>query len=144
MALRIYDLPTQLLGLVGEKLAARYLRRKGWRVLAQRLHTESAEIDLVARDGEQLVCVEVKTGRLPFRASALGGRSPVLRWRPGRRATRRQLARLRRAAGQINAGSARKARVDLIEVLVEMAGNEVRFIHHRDCRQPPKAPPSSP
>ena len=48
-------------GLRGEMQAARYLRRQGMRVLARRYRTPHGEIDLIARDGEYLVFVEVKT-----------------------------------------------------------------------------------
>lgn len=47
----------------GEDLAHRYLRRRGYVVIARNWRTRSgqAEIDLIARKGEALVFVEVKT-----------------------------------------------------------------------------------
>ena len=142
-ALRYLNLSPNTLGRVGERLAARYLRRSGWKILADRLLTEAAEIDLLAMDGDHLVCVEVKTGRVPFCSRALGGHEPVLRWRPGRHATPSQLKRLRRAAQSLAPSRSRKVRVDLVEVLVDSTGRRVEFIHHRECRHPPKAPPVS-
>ena len=47
--------------MIGEARAALYLRKKGMRVLARRYRAGHGEIDLVARDGETLVFVEVKT-----------------------------------------------------------------------------------
>lgn len=47
----------------GERAASRYLRRKGMRVLCRSYRTPRGEIDLVARDGDTLVFVEVKTRR---------------------------------------------------------------------------------
>jgi putative endonuclease len=44
-----------------EMWAAYYLRLKGFRILAQRVRTPRGEIDLVARRGQLLVFVEVKT-----------------------------------------------------------------------------------
>ncbi len=44
----------------GETLAAWYLRLTGWRVLARRVKTPRGEIDLIARRGRTLACVEVK------------------------------------------------------------------------------------
>ena len=51
------------LGNRGEKAAARYLRRKGLRILARQFETRWGELDLIARDGDTLVFVEVKTRR---------------------------------------------------------------------------------
>jgi putative endonuclease len=48
---------------LGEKHASRYLRRQGYRVLVRRFRSRAGEIDLVCRDGEWLVFVEVKTRR---------------------------------------------------------------------------------
>lgn len=51
------------LGLRGERLAARELKRRGYRILERRWRCRAGEIDLVARDGETLVVVEVKARR---------------------------------------------------------------------------------
>jgi putative endonuclease len=53
----------RLLGERGERAAARFLRREGLRVLLRGYRTRSGEIDLVARDGDTLVFVEVKARR---------------------------------------------------------------------------------
>ncbi|MCW1403228.1 YraN family protein [Novosphingobium sp. MW5] len=47
-------------GRKGERLAAWYLRLKGWRVLASRIKTPRGEIDLIARRGKLVAFVEVK------------------------------------------------------------------------------------
>ncbi len=51
------------LGKEGEKLACRFLRRKGYRVRERNYCSSLGEIDIVARDKETLVFVEVKTRR---------------------------------------------------------------------------------
>jgi putative endonuclease len=43
-----------------ERLAAWWLRLKGWRILAMRARTPVGEVDLVARRGRVLAFVEVK------------------------------------------------------------------------------------
>lgn len=54
--------PTAALGRRGEDLAHRYLQRAGFRVVARNYKPgEDSEIDIVARQGEWLVFVEVKT-----------------------------------------------------------------------------------
>jgi putative endonuclease len=52
------------LGTRGERLAARFLRRNGYKILYRNFRGRSGgEIDLVCRDGDTLVFVEVKTRR---------------------------------------------------------------------------------
>ncbi|RUL86294.1 YraN family protein [Tautonia sociabilis] len=47
----------------GEREAARSLRRQGMTILSRNYRTAQGEIDLIARDRETLVFVEVKTRR---------------------------------------------------------------------------------
>jgi putative endonuclease len=53
----------RLLGDRGEREAARCLRRLGYRILVRGYRTPRGEIDLIARDGDTLVFIEVKTRR---------------------------------------------------------------------------------
>jgi len=48
-------------GLWGEEQAERFLKKLGWRILGRRVRLGRDELDLVARAGEVLVFVEVKT-----------------------------------------------------------------------------------
>jgi putative endonuclease len=52
-----------------ESEAERYLRWKGYRILARNVRSSGGEIDLVAQDGPVLVFIEVKARR----TSAFGG-----------------------------------------------------------------------
>ncbi|MSR30996.1 MAG: YraN family protein [Gemmataceae bacterium] len=49
------------LGSTSEKEAASYLENKGYGILARNWHCPAGEIDLVARDGDCLVFVEVRS-----------------------------------------------------------------------------------
>jgi putative endonuclease len=49
------------LGKHGEELACQALRRRGYAILARRYRTQGGEIDIVARDGQTVVFIEVKT-----------------------------------------------------------------------------------
>ena len=49
------------LGALGERHAARALRAKGYRILEGNFRTKQGELDLIARDGDTLVIVEVRT-----------------------------------------------------------------------------------
>src|ERR1043166_8582938 len=49
-------------GALGEKLARKFLRKNGYKILYRNFHGRSGgEIDIVARDDDTLVFVEVKT-----------------------------------------------------------------------------------
>ncbi|WP_028967043.1 YraN family protein [Sphingomonas phyllosphaerae] len=49
----------------GERLAAWWLRLKGWQILDRRVRTPAGEVDLVARRGALVAFVEVKARRSP-------------------------------------------------------------------------------
>jgi len=53
----------QRLGRHGEDLAARHLAAKGYTIVAQNWRHQAGELDLVARDGDCLAFVEVRTRR---------------------------------------------------------------------------------
>ncbi|MCB2013544.1 MAG: YraN family protein [Sphingobium sp.] len=47
-------------GRQGERIAAWWLRLKGWRILDRRVRTRAGEIDLIARRGNLVIFIEVK------------------------------------------------------------------------------------
>jgi len=142
------------LGLAGEELAARHLRRRGWRLRGRRVATPCGEVDLWAWRPGVSACVEVKTGVLAlvprpsgWRArgpAAGGGRAALwwdLRWRPGLRVDQRRVRRLLCSARFLAGAAGGAPRVDLIEVLVAEGGRRVQLIHHEDLRRRPFARP---
>jgi putative endonuclease len=50
----------QILGKHGEDLACRELERRGYAIIARRYRRRGGELDIIARDGETMVFVEVK------------------------------------------------------------------------------------
>lgn len=55
--------PKRRLGDHGEQIAAAYLEQRGYTLITRNWRCRSGEIDLVARDGDQIVFVEVRTRR---------------------------------------------------------------------------------
>jgi len=77
------------LGRAGERKAWRYLRRTGLRLVARNWRCELGELDLIARAGDTIVFVEVRTAgtRQPFAGS------PELTVGPDKRRRLKRLAR---------------------------------------------------
>jgi putative endonuclease len=49
------------LGIEGEELAVKFLKKKGYKIIAKNHKNYVGEIDIIAKDGETVVFVEVKT-----------------------------------------------------------------------------------
>jgi putative endonuclease len=104
----------------GEKQAERFLKKAGYRILGRRVRCgKHDEIDLIARDGDTMVFVEVKTRR----NEAYG--------RPGAAVSREKRRRLSRAA--VTFLQKRKLcpptiRFDVVEVIEEPF--EIRHIQN--------------
>ena len=138
------------LGAASELWVARAARKAGWRVWAQRLPVPAAEVDLVAFDGRQWVCLEVKSGWLPQRLVGLPPKDWDLRWRPGQHFDAEQFLRYQRALPQvrtrlIDAGLARRThslRIDLVEVLWTRSRPRPTLLHHRGIHFPGFRPES--
>ncbi|HRV81522.1 MAG: YraN family protein [Planctomycetes bacterium] len=136
------------LGRASEAWVAHLAHQAAWRVLARRLLLPTGEIDLVAWDGETLVCMEVKGGLLPTR---LRGTDPAHwsdHWRPGHHFGWTQFARyqagMRRVLSQLPGPTSGKGRIDLFEVLWSRGTWSPLVVHHRDLRQPLMRSPQGP
>ena len=55
-----YKINTRRIGTAHERQAERFLKGKGYRIVARNYRCRSGEIDLIARDGDCLVFVEVR------------------------------------------------------------------------------------
>jgi len=101
------------LGLRAEEWTARLLERRGYQILDRRYRTRAGEIDLVARDGETIVFIEVK-------ARGSVGCGP-----PAEAVDGRKRGRLARAAGHYLASrgaTESPCRFDVVEVILDAAG----------------------
>ena len=107
------------LGRRGEEIAARYLASRGLAIVERNWRCPQGEIDVIARDGGELVFVEVKT------------RSSVAFGHPLESVTPVKLARLRRLAAawcEAHPGGHDRIRIDVIAVIAPRAG-EVEIEH---------------
>ncbi|MBS0320873.1 MAG: YraN family protein [Proteobacteria bacterium] len=89
------DAARKAAGAAAEALAARFLEARGLAILRRNLRTRFGEIDLIARDGDTLVFVEVRLRRGRAFGGAAASITPAKRLRLVRSA-RSILARMRR------------------------------------------------
>jgi putative endonuclease len=106
---------------MGEDLACAELRRRGYAILARRYRTRYGEIDVIAREGEAVVFVEVKARR---DETFGGGSAAVTAWKQQRivRMATDYLAR----HGLIEA----PCRFDVITVQFDAAGPRFEVFTH--------------
>ncbi len=110
----------QDLGARGEQVAATFLERQGLRVVARNVRSRLGELDIVARDGDETVFVEVKT--------RVGGPEAA----PDAAVTSVKLDRLGRLAEGYLAGCAAEDspwRIDVVAVVLDRNGCVQRIDH---------------
>ncbi len=102
-----------------ERIAARHLRWRGYRIVARNFKAAGAEIDIIALDGDTLVFVEVKARR-----SLIAGRpEEAVDWRKGQR--------IRRAAELFARRSRvrdRPLRFDIVAITGEGRGRQIEIL----------------
>ena len=63
--LNFADKSPREMGSEAERTAVEYLKRRGWSILEVNYHTRRGEIDIIGRDEDELVFVEVKSAGKP-------------------------------------------------------------------------------
>jgi putative endonuclease len=108
----------QRFGELGERIAARWLRHRGWQVVAHRFRSGRRDVDLIARLHGTVAFVEVKARR----GEAFGDPVEAVTWR-------KQRELIRSANVWIDRFGTPEAtyRFDVIGVL--MSGEQVRIRH---------------
>jgi putative endonuclease len=109
------------LGKRGEEIAADYFRGAGLTIVDRNWRCSQGEIDLVVREGDEMVFVEVKT------RSGLGYGHPL------EAITAQKLSRLRRLAAawcEAHPGNAKRIRIDAVAVIAPRSGG-VQLEHLR-------------
>ena len=104
--------PRALLGQRGEKLAADFLRQRGHVIIERNYRNKFGEIDIITRDGDTLVFVEVKTRK----SQRYGGAAAAVTAKKQRQITMVALAYM---AGQ---PAQTAARCDVVCVTIDAMG----------------------
>lgn len=103
----------QAVGAYGERLASQYLEGEGLVVLARNWRCPDGEVDLILRDGDDVVFCEVKTRRSASFGSPAEAIGPA------------KVRRLRRLAARWlteSSGRPREVRFDVVTVLPQHRG----------------------
>jgi len=111
----------QRYGEAGEALAARLLRKKGYKIIATNYRTSLGEIDIIARDGDTIVFVEVKARQSGRFGAPKGAVTP----RKQRKISMVALAYLK-TTGQ----SRSRARFDVVSIRSGPLGPDVEIIRN--------------
>ena len=105
-------------GDLGERLAAAFLQKRGYEIIETNYRCREGEIDIIARQDDILVFVEVRTKK------GLGFGSPEESITPGK------MAHLRAAAahyGQDHKNLPPQRRIDVVAVELDKAGKATRL-----------------
>jgi putative endonuclease len=107
------------LGELGEKLALKRIKRLGYKLVAKNYRCPLGEIDLIAKDGDCLVFIEIKTRR----NSSTGNAKEALQQRK-----RRQISRVALYYMKANGCCDIEARFDVIAVNIRGGKEEIELI----------------
>jgi putative endonuclease len=109
-------------GALGEQYAAQYLKKQRYKILVKNYNNKLGEIDLIARDGDEIVFVEVKARSAD---PLLSGQYAVNR--------QKQFHILRTASLYLQeSGTKLQPRFDVIEVEIDRAsGKLVKLGHYK-------------
>jgi putative endonuclease len=107
-------------GDAAEERACRHLDRSGFTIVERNYRTKSGEIDIVARMGDVLVFVEVRSREVPDFGAPEESVTPAKR--------RRIVAAARQYLSKVPASTWREARFDVIAI--EGSGDTVELRHY--------------
>ena len=111
------------IGDIGERLAAKYLKKHGYKILRKNYVVFDSEIDIIAENKTTLSFIEVKT--------RTEGSASQFEMRPASAVTPDKQRKIIRAAKYYAAGHPRKRRLslDIIEVYLTKDKKEEKIIH---------------
>jgi len=105
-------------GKEGEKIAATFLKKNGYRIIEKNFRCALGEIDIIAREKGELVFVEVKTRK----SSELGYPEQAVGIYKQKKMSQLALWYLQKKDADTG------ARFDVVAVTISASGNEIRLI----------------
>lgn len=108
----------KVIGKIGEDLAGKLLQEKGYAIIKRNFRTRFGEIDLICKDGDTLVFVEVKAKK------GLDFGSPEDMY------TRGKAERVKRMASMYLEGSETNCRIDMVAIVLGDNNQPQRMTHY--------------
>ncbi|MDD5288501.1 MAG: YraN family protein [Dehalococcoidales bacterium] len=105
-------------GLIGEKLAADFLTKQGYEIIETNYRCKEGEVDIIAKDGDSLVFVEVRA------------KSSLVFGSPEESVTARKKEHLKNVAARYqesHSGLPQQWRIDFVAVELDRAGKPHRI-----------------
>jgi putative endonuclease len=118
----------QELGRVGEAIAACWLRRRGWRIVAERFRSGHRDVDLIVERDGTVAFVEVKTRQ----GTTFGDPVEAVSWRK-----RRELIRSAMIWADRFGPPGASYRFDVVGVVVAETGARIRHVEDAFSLPPP-------
>ncbi|PKN53364.1 MAG: YraN family protein [Deltaproteobacteria bacterium HGW-Deltaproteobacteria-13] len=106
-------------GKEGEKIAASFLKKNGYRIIETNLRCALGEIDIIAREKSELVFIEVKTRK----SAELGYPEQAVGIKKQKKMSQLALWYLQKK-NITNTG----ARFDVVAITISSSGNEIKLI----------------
>ena len=106
-------------GKQGEKIAAAFLKKNGYRIIEKNFRCVLGEIDIIAREKDELVFVEVKTrksGELGYPEQAVGTKK------------QKKMSQLALWYLQKKNTTDAQARFDVVAITISASGKEIKLI----------------
>lgn len=107
-------------GQLAEKLAVDALKKKGYQILENNFSNKYGEIDIIAKDGETLVFVEVKAKK----GLAFG--------LPEEMINRNKLQRIQRMSTIYLKGKPTLCRIDVVAIILSPTDNIISLNHYKN------------
>jgi putative endonuclease len=109
------------LGKWGEDLALKKVKKLGYKCIARNYRCPVGEVDLIAKDGDTLVFIEIKTRR----GRSLGYAKEAVNQRK-----RRQLSKVALAFMKANGCSETRARFDVVVINLDGVSQEIEVVRN--------------
>ncbi|MGP8153967.1 MAG: YraN family protein [Smithella sp.] len=106
-------------GKQGEKIAADFLKKNGYRIIEKNFRCVLGEIDIIAREKDELVFIEVKTrksGELGYPEQAVGTKK------------QKKMSQLALWYLQKKNTTDAQARFDVVAITISASGKEIKLI----------------